>query len=171
MQGRKIQSSVHSATSSERTDLAERARMFGKLFTLYPQQKDMLELRARAYIDETRDVPAWALSHGLQRLVRKKTDFAPSVAEIRKECALFVRERHRLANGLDPSGWNPHTDAGEIDVERWLQRSSEQLRLPALTSGAAQPAEVPVPKTEKERAIAILDAEIARLERRMRVKP
>lgn len=90
-----------------------------------------------AYLDELRDLPPIVLSHGLQRLVRKGGDFMPSVATIRKECALLLRERHRRALGLDPNGWNPQSDAGEIDAEAWLRRARDPL--PVLPAHVAEP--------------------------------
>lgn len=137
--------------------------MFGKLFTLYPAQPDGVELRIRAYIDETKDIPPLVISHALKRLVRKPGEFAPGVAAIRRECALYLREQHRRASGQDPS--SPIEMDAEL-AERWLQRSGEPvLALPA----GPQAAEIPAPPAERDRAIAILDAEIARLERGMRV--
>jgi len=151
-------------------DLAERARMFGKLFTLYPAQADSVELRIRAYIDETRDIQALVISHALKRLVRKPGQFAPSVAQIRIECGRVLRERHRAAEGLDPDGGLDHSN-GELTAElaeRWLARADHSvLALPAGT--APKPIELPAPPQERERAMAILDATIARLQKRSRV--
>lgn len=138
--------------------------MFIKLFAMYPPRPDA-EMTTAAYIDETRDIPPLVISNALKRLVRKAGEFAPSVVTIRKECALYLRERHRQAEGLDPHG------GFELDAdltERWLKRSGEPLL--ALSAGTEKVVEIPAPKSERDRAIAILDAEIARLEGRMRVR-
>lgn len=134
--------------------------MFTKLFAMYPPSGDP-EFKQSAYIDETRDIPARVISHGLRRLVRKGGEFAPNVAAIRKECALFMREQHRLASGQEPS--SPIEMDAEL-TERWLLRAADPL--PALPAG---PIEMPAPATERERALAILQGEIDRLEGRMRV--
>lgn len=136
--------------------------MFTKLFAIYPPSGDP-ELKVRAYIDETRDIPPLVISHGLKRLVRKGGEFAPNVAAIRKECALFLREQHRRASGQEES--SPIEMDAEL-AERWLQRAAEPLALPA----GPKLLEVPAPPAERDRAIAILDAEIARLQRGMRVR-
>ncbi len=112
---------------------AERLRMLGKLFSLYPPRPDA-EMAMAAYLDELGDVPALLLSHGLKRLVRRGGDFVPSLAAIRKECARLLRARHRAAMGLEPEGNSSRTDPDEIDAERWLARARNPLpMLPAQT--------------------------------------
>ena|SRR6188474_894431 len=150
-----------SLLESQRED-AERLRMLLKLFSMYPPRPDA-EMTTAAYMEELRDIPPLALSHGLHRLVRKQGEFAPNVATIRRECALYLREQHRRASGQDPS--SPIEMDAEL-AERWLQRSGEPvLALPA----GPQEIEIPAPQAERDRAIAILDAEISRLQRGMRV--
>lgn len=169
-----MQPEMSSPTSARAADAEERVRMFTKLFSMYPLPAgENVELKMRAYLDETRDIPALVISHALRRLTRssarlarKEGQFAPLVPEIRAECARYLRERHRAANGLDPQSglsWND----GELDekhVERWLQRAQEPLPL-ALPAG--RPLELPAGPDERQRACARLQAEITRLEKRM----
>lgn len=150
-----------SQLASQREE-AERLRMLLKLFSMYPPRPDA-EMTTAAYMEELRDVPSLVLSHALHRLVRKPGEFAPNVAAIRREAALYVREQHRRASGQEES--SPIEMDAEL-AERWLQRAADPL--PALPAGS-KPLELPAPAAERDRAIAILDAEIARLERGMRV--
>lgn len=144
-------------------DLAERLRMFGKLFTLYPTQKESVELKIRAYIDETRDIPAVWLSHALRRLVRKAEEFAPSVGAIRKEAAHVVRESHRRALGLEPGAGIP---ADGINVDRWLEKAHEPIPSShQLTSGAV-PAEKPADLATRAKGAALLADLVARMDKR-----
>lgn len=136
--------------------------MLLKLFSMYPPRPDA-EMTAAAYMEELRDIPSLVISHALHRLVRRPGEFAPNVATIRRECALYLREQHRRASGQDAS--SPIEMDAEL-AERWLQRSDEPV--PALPAGP-QPLELPAPPAERDRALAILDAEIARLQRGMRV--
>ena len=125
---------------------SERVRMLAKLFAIYPGSDT--ELRIRAYLDETADIPALVLSHGLKRIVQRREEYAPSVAEIRKECAMYLRERHRLAAGLDPHWMLP----SGINVEAWIKRAAEPL--PALPSGLESERATP---EQRAKGAALLD--------------
>lgn len=75
--------------------------MFAKLFTLFPfvgsQDSEGAML---AFIEETRDIPAIWLSHGLAALIREPDRrFAPSVGEIRGAALLAIRRARRRAEG------------------------------------------------------------------------
>lgn len=110
----------------------EHFRMLTKLFGMYAPRADV-KVSIAGYMEELRDIPSLILSHGLKRLVQVPREFVPDVGTIRKECALFLRERHRIASGQDP---NAPFLAGEINVERWLLKAREPL--PALPAGREQ---------------------------------
>jgi len=142
-------------TAQER---AEKTRMLSKLCSMFTlAANEDAELKIAALREELRDVPSIVLSHALSRIVRRKVDFLPTLAEIRKECALFLRERHRIAMGLDPNWMLP---SGEINVERWLERAREPL--PALPSGREQE-EFATPE-QRAAGARLLDQLVARKE-------
>ena len=144
-----------------RREESELMRMLLKLFSLYPPRPDA-EMTIAAYMEELRDLPSLLISHALHRLVRRKGEFAPNVATIRRECAHLVRERQRAANGLEPTGGLD----GEIDAEKWLQRAQDPL--PALPAGRTL--ELAAGPQEREEARRKLQMEIDRLEGRMKAR-
>jgi hypothetical protein len=156
--------------------LAARAQKFAKLFTLYPEGA-ATEERVAVYTEQTRDIPLLVIRHALSRLTQRapssrvagweRRDRAPSVAVIRAECARYLRERHRAANGLPAQGGLDWSD-GELDdelIKRWLARAHEPLP-PALSAGRTL--ELPAGPDERQRATARLQAEIDRMEKHMR---
>lgn len=140
---------------------SELMRMMLKLFSLYPPRPDA-EMTTTAYMEELADLPALLISHALKRLVRKRGEFAPGVAAIRRECAHLTREHHRAAAGLEPTGGLSWSADGEIDVERWLARAKVAPLL-----GAGRVLELAAGPDERKRATATLQAEIDRMEKRM----
>jgi hypothetical protein len=74
--------------------------MFSKLFALFPvPQGETSELRMRAYIDETMDLPAIWISRALARLRRQEREFVPALGEVRAEvCRLIEDARPRYKN-------------------------------------------------------------------------
>lgn len=127
---------------------AERGRIFGKLCVLCQVFSSEREVTMRAYMDETRDLPPLVLSHAISRLVNRPPPpdaprsgrHMPSIGEIKKEAAAFLRERHRLASGLDPTGGLPSGDLDEVLVQRWLARAHEPIpTAPTMLALAAGP--------------------------------
>lgn len=150
-------------------DRQERFRLFGKLFALYPASGGLdVEVRMAAYLDETRRVPALALSHAMKRLVARRANaFVPSVYEILREAAIWVRETNARAAGRDPDAHNPEGPV-EIDVERWLALAPQAVQLLA---APPKPLELPAQATrdERDRAVAKLDALVLKHAQRMRL--
>lgn len=108
-----------------------------KLFALYPPRPDV-EASMMAYLEETRAVHPYVLSHALHRVTRQKREFLPSCYEILRAAAGYVRERHRLRRGLNP-GYNAWIGAGDddsIDIDRWL--GEQALALPLLGEGDSE---------------------------------
>jgi hypothetical protein len=141
--------------------------MFTKLFGLYPPRQDA-EISLRAYLDETRHVPAIALSFAMKRIVQRRASaFLPSVYELLREAATWVRETKVRAEGRDPNEHNPEGPV-EIDIDRWLALAPEAVQL---LSAPAKPLELPAQasRDERERAVAALDALVMKHSRRMRL--
>jgi len=112
-------------------DLNERLRLFTKLFTLYPLSATQdTEGAILAYIDETRDVPAYWLSIGLSKLVREPgRRFAPSLGEIR-DAALRAIRAHRRRSAGQPEKMPGVTGDDPIRPERelsWARSAEERL--------------------------------------------
>ncbi|MFQ5506538.1 MAG: hypothetical protein ACE5F1_17345 [Planctomycetota bacterium] len=92
------------------TEAHERFRLFTKLFTLLPMsnaQGASPKALIAAYVEETRDIPAIAISHALSTLTRQADRiFTPTTGEIRKEAAAALRrQRLRLAGIEHPESY------------------------------------------------------------------
>jgi hypothetical protein len=103
--------------------------MFTKLFAMYPMSRTQdVDLTLRAYIDETRRVPALVISHALARLTARPEKFAPSVGEILADSARIIRRIKLEAEGRDSREYNLRGDF-KLDVEGWLKRAPEVIHL------------------------------------------
>ena len=107
-----------------------------KLFALYPPRPDV-EASMMAYLEETRAVHPYVLSHALHRVTRQKHEFLPSCYEILRAAANYVRERHRARRGLNP-GYNAWTGDNDetINIGHWLEQQA--LAVPLLGEGDSE---------------------------------
>lgn len=127
------------ATSDSKTDLRERMRMIGKLFSMYPLAGNQEPKAAQvAYLEETSTIPTRILMHALGRLTRQADRrFVPSVGEIRATAARIIQAHlPRPPQGMHAIGYNPNADGSmsEIDIQRWLDKA----HLVALPSGSGR---------------------------------
>jgi len=124
-----------SSQTSPIDEMAERTRLFTKMFTVWPVSGGQdLKGAILAYIEETRDLPAHWLSCGLSALVREAgRKFAPSVGEIRDATLLAIRRARRLSQGLGPDDYNPQGPAPLSEARELVWAREKAL---ALQSGS-----------------------------------
>jgi hypothetical protein len=120
--------------SSKTTDMKERVRMIGKLFSMYPLAGNQDAKAAQvAYLEATLRLPVAILKASLGRITqRESTRFVPPVGEILAEGARVIRKHlPRSANGF-AHGYNPHSDGEESvgRIEYWLDKA-HLVELPA----------------------------------------
>ena len=128
----------HSGTSVPATaprpfdpaDAAERIRIFGKLFGLYPQRRDP-EISLEAYREATNDWSTVWLRWGCLRLIDEPDRiFLPVINEVRKQTAYAFRGWRRHMAGQKMVQYNPHSpdDPIDVDLECRIARGLEPLR-------------------------------------------
>lgn len=118
--------------------------MFAKLFSLYPAPGNNIESSMRAYMSETRTIPALVISHALHKLTSSPImdrgqpivrRFVPPIQEVRAECGRILRELSLKAQGKDPNQYSPELEYG-INADRWISRADEVVaQYPALAPG------------------------------------
>lgn len=127
-------------TTETKAEGRRRMLMMAKLFHLFPAvgDKETIELRIDAYMDELTDIHVDVLGPALRRLVRDhgRGAFLPSVAEIRRSAAFVLRA---VRGGRDPAAPQDTEPAVEPNVERLLAagpRPGAPCPYPQLASGA-----------------------------------
>src|ERR1043165_165117 len=95
--------SVQTSIANTQADQHERVLMFGEFAALTPCYGDP-KAKIAAMVKATRELPVELLRMGLARLQRQTSGGKEFVlADVRRECALALRERHRAEQGLDPT--------------------------------------------------------------------
>lgn len=106
-----------------KTDADHRVALFLKLFNLYPVHRQQVQpITILSYVDETRDVPLFALDGGLRQLTRQESRvFRPTVGEILGAAAREVIRVARRAEGREVTR-HSREPFDVIKLEFWLQR-------------------------------------------------
>lgn len=113
--------------------------MMAKLFAMYPPRPDV-EATMMAYLEETRKVHWFVLSHAMHRVTHQKREWLPSCYEILRAAAQFLREQSRLNRRLPIDAYNPWNDLqqDDINIDQWLDRQQEVLQAAQLLIPAGQ---------------------------------
>ena len=107
--------------------MAERLRIFGKLFSLFPQ-REAVELSIESYVDETIRIPCSWLRGACKRLTLERgRKFCPSISELHGTLATMNREFRNRQRGIDLDEYSPVCRPPPTVVQREVRRIEDRF--------------------------------------------